>query len=292
MGMINCKECGYRLSDKAKACPNCGAPIEVANPPKKAPVKKKWWEKDCNGWKFTTLIVSFLFVIFFIAFLSKLGNSSVPTPIYEKKRKFLPDRNDSNFSFSPPRSSSFVSLFKKDLNAKEIEKLEKKHKKMMEYFKDIKSKENFSYRKILKFCDIMEEYGKELKIAKKMGIKFDNNKTVDDLLEREIKFQKAVFPRLRKLYAKAVKMKFFAILRSAAGGKRKKKIIFEATIFANEREIDKFHKIILGDLKKLRFNEAIYVLEKRLRIRGVKETISERKGIVYEIDSPSDSDLP
>ena len=28
MAMINCKECGQEVSNKATACPNCGAPIK------------------------------------------------------------------------------------------------------------------------------------------------------------------------------------------------------------------------------------------------------------------------
>ena len=27
MGMIKCPECGKEISDKAEACPNCGAPM-------------------------------------------------------------------------------------------------------------------------------------------------------------------------------------------------------------------------------------------------------------------------
>lgn len=29
MALINCSECGKQVSDKAVACPNCGAPISV-----------------------------------------------------------------------------------------------------------------------------------------------------------------------------------------------------------------------------------------------------------------------
>jgi len=39
MALISCEECGKEVSDKAAACPNCGAPIasmvEEANAPKK-----------------------------------------------------------------------------------------------------------------------------------------------------------------------------------------------------------------------------------------------------------------
>lgn len=29
MALIKCKECGKEVSDKAKSCPNCGAPIDT-----------------------------------------------------------------------------------------------------------------------------------------------------------------------------------------------------------------------------------------------------------------------
>lgn len=35
MAMITCKECGKEFSDKADKCPNCGAPVEIPQAPKK-----------------------------------------------------------------------------------------------------------------------------------------------------------------------------------------------------------------------------------------------------------------
>ena len=32
MALIFCSECGHQVSDKASACPNCGAPISVSAP--------------------------------------------------------------------------------------------------------------------------------------------------------------------------------------------------------------------------------------------------------------------
>ena len=48
--MIRCKECGYRISDKASACPNCGMPQK----------KKKKKRSGC------LLILSILFVLFLV----------------------------------------------------------------------------------------------------------------------------------------------------------------------------------------------------------------------------------
>lgn len=43
MALINCKECGFKISDKAATCVHCGAPVAAsapASPPKKKP--KPW----------------------------------------------------------------------------------------------------------------------------------------------------------------------------------------------------------------------------------------------------------
>ena len=38
MALVNCKECGKQVSDKAVACPNCGAPVSGRSQPATAPV--------------------------------------------------------------------------------------------------------------------------------------------------------------------------------------------------------------------------------------------------------------
>lgn len=35
MALINCPECGKEISDRAAACPNCGCPVEIAQPVQK-----------------------------------------------------------------------------------------------------------------------------------------------------------------------------------------------------------------------------------------------------------------
>jgi len=41
MALITCTECGNQISDRATACPKCGAPAEAASQPTKvAPAKK------------------------------------------------------------------------------------------------------------------------------------------------------------------------------------------------------------------------------------------------------------
>jgi len=41
MALIPCYECSREISDKAPACPQCGAPKKEVAPKKKAPSKKK-----------------------------------------------------------------------------------------------------------------------------------------------------------------------------------------------------------------------------------------------------------
>ena len=36
MALINCKECGKQISDKAASCPHCGAPVNAAPAPQQA----------------------------------------------------------------------------------------------------------------------------------------------------------------------------------------------------------------------------------------------------------------
>lgn len=43
MALIKCEECGKEVSDKAKACPNCGCPIASLNPAGTVNIKV------CNG---------------------------------------------------------------------------------------------------------------------------------------------------------------------------------------------------------------------------------------------------
>lgn len=47
MALVNCKECGFKISDKAPACVHCGAPVPVpsAGPaaPKKKATPKAFW---------------------------------------------------------------------------------------------------------------------------------------------------------------------------------------------------------------------------------------------------------
>ena len=60
MALINCKECGHEISDKASVCPNCGCPMEGIGDAQEEvleenPTKKKGW-----GW---ILIVALLCLI-------------------------------------------------------------------------------------------------------------------------------------------------------------------------------------------------------------------------------------
>lgn len=53
MALIFCSECGHQVSDKASACPNCGAPISVSAPvppvPPATPVHPATEENNGGG---------------------------------------------------------------------------------------------------------------------------------------------------------------------------------------------------------------------------------------------------
>ena len=51
MALIKCPECGKEVSDKAKACPNCGCPIEETNP--NGEIKIKFLKSDNKFNNFT-----------------------------------------------------------------------------------------------------------------------------------------------------------------------------------------------------------------------------------------------
>ncbi len=261
--MINCKECEYRLSDKADHCPNCGAPIEVAKPPPKPkPKEKKWWEKECNGWKVGTYLSLFLFVIFFIAYLTTVDSRKINNNKEQSiKQKFVP-------SVKNPKN-------------KDISNLNKKRKELEKYSLEVKNARYLSYMKVMKVCKVIDEYSAVLKYIKLNKIKLDNNETIEGYFIQEKNLQNDIFPRLRRFYAKALREKFRGIQRSAAGGNKNKIIIFKANIFARKKEIEKFHKLIVHDLKKLRFIQAIYSLNK-----------DNVKGYVFNIDSQDDGELP
>ena len=55
MGLINCPECGKKISDKASSCPHCGNPIENDSSKRANKTKKKYL------WLFI-IIVLFIFV--------------------------------------------------------------------------------------------------------------------------------------------------------------------------------------------------------------------------------------
>lgn len=67
MALIKCSECGKEISDKAKTCPNCGAPVQSND-----------LKQEVSWGKAIGIIVGILFVLFglFLTFdgLSKMSN--------------------------------------------------------------------------------------------------------------------------------------------------------------------------------------------------------------------------
>lgn len=69
MALIKCKECGSEVSDSAKTCPKCGAPVP-------------------KGTSLLTVIVGFILVMFFIGMISNnmSSNSETPEQIAESQK--------------------------------------------------------------------------------------------------------------------------------------------------------------------------------------------------------------
>jgi len=56
MALIKCDECGENVSDKAKSCPNCGAPVSTFatdKPPAELPENEIHRQKEFNPWDVT-----------------------------------------------------------------------------------------------------------------------------------------------------------------------------------------------------------------------------------------------
>lgn len=60
MALIKCKECGKEISDKAKVCPNCGAPLE-----------KGEFHKELTAAKRVLIVVIILLLIVILYFFIK-----------------------------------------------------------------------------------------------------------------------------------------------------------------------------------------------------------------------------
>lgn len=84
MAMIQCKECGTEISDKAAACPHCGNPMNQLTPP---PVKKleygdrkclkcgyvgqmKTWLRNYNAPQFITVVLLLFYIIPGVIFIA------------------------------------------------------------------------------------------------------------------------------------------------------------------------------------------------------------------------------
>lgn len=79
MALISCSECRREISDKAAACPNCGAPVGSA-----APITNRWAEppvqKKSSIWKWVLGVPIGGFVLMMI-----IGSCSGNTPEGESR---------------------------------------------------------------------------------------------------------------------------------------------------------------------------------------------------------------
>lgn len=96
MALVKCKECGEKISKKAKECPHCGAPV-----------KKK---TSLFTWIVTFFIAWLVFYTFFIAEPGPSTSSTERTPPVETSQESGAERNGNNEI--GPNHNAVMSRFK------------------------------------------------------------------------------------------------------------------------------------------------------------------------------------
>ena len=83
MGLIKCSECGREVSDKAVACPSCGAPI--ANAPVGTPIQTIQETSKRLKAQYAIAVVIFfvglIWLVFNIVYVTQTNQSMSPIPI-------------------------------------------------------------------------------------------------------------------------------------------------------------------------------------------------------------------
>lgn len=110
MALIKCTECGKEVSDKAAACPNCGAPINAGSSPKVhsvqgeeiKPVKEK--KKGSCLKTIIIVIVAFFLFICFIGFLA--GDDESTTARTEETEKTTTEAETNQAENAAPKNDA------------------------------------------------------------------------------------------------------------------------------------------------------------------------------------------
>jgi len=63
MALIKCRECNHEVSDKAEACPNCGAPVAAARETVAAGTQIRTIQETSKKFKLQTLISVSIIII-------------------------------------------------------------------------------------------------------------------------------------------------------------------------------------------------------------------------------------
>jgi len=74
MALINCGECNHEVSDKAEACPKCGAPIATARETSAAGAQIRTVQETSKKFKLQTLISVSLIIIGVVWLISVSNN--------------------------------------------------------------------------------------------------------------------------------------------------------------------------------------------------------------------------
>lgn len=66
MPLINCRECGNEVSDKAPSCPKCGVPIAIIQENKAAGTQLHTIQETSKKFKLQTILSVFCLIIGFV----------------------------------------------------------------------------------------------------------------------------------------------------------------------------------------------------------------------------------
>ena len=78
MALINCSECGKKVSDKAPACPSCGNPIAIASvePVVRTQTQISMVEYTGKKWKGIMFVAVCLSILGFLMFVGGMGSNN------------------------------------------------------------------------------------------------------------------------------------------------------------------------------------------------------------------------
>lgn len=147
MALIKCPECNKEISDKAAACPNCGAPVVMSEVKKfeAIAIESKNKKKKIIG--IITLALTILIVIFLIYISNIEYPDNVSGKVYNNGKEAV-EVADEYFDGKKNRSdvsselNMIVSYTKNNINSISIEDLQKYYRSDLDILSDIERLHN------------------------------------------------------------------------------------------------------------------------------------------------------